>query len=116
MKIRPHRGTLAEAMWEVREIEPTEKAVRNFFYILYGEAPYMEGKLKVEPYGYDARIDWNAHIITVNESAIGFTDGPLEDLRNPLEVWAKAKAAAFIKIWKTKCDKIVLNALTNQNK
>lgn len=69
---RRHRGFLSEAMKTVKEIEPTIAAVREFF-----NEP--DGAIKVEPYGFDSRIGWNTHIVTVNGNAVGFTDGPVKE-------------------------------------
>ena len=35
--------------------------------------------VEIAPYGYDSRINWDAHIVTVKDYGVfGFTDGPLE--------------------------------------
>lgn len=38
---------------------------------------YEDGQIVVKPYGFDDRIDWDAHIVTVNGVVVGFTNGPL---------------------------------------
>jgi hypothetical protein len=34
-------------------------------------------RLQVEPYIYDPRTKWDLHIVTIDGSAAGFTDGPV---------------------------------------
>lgn len=78
MKIRMHRGGLAEAMATVEEIEPTLEAVRA--YLERDRDPRFQppiGMIKVKPYGYDERIDWDTHIVVVDGVPMGWTDGPL---------------------------------------
>lgn len=35
------------------------------------------GEVRVEPYCYDDRIEWDTYIVTLDGRATGFTDGPL---------------------------------------
>lgn len=72
---RPHRGSLAESMREVREVD--ERMEITWLTCLWVR--------EVKPYGFDARIGWDTHIVlgskTLGEetfSVIGFTNGPLE--------------------------------------
>lgn len=77
MKIRAHRGLLADSMQTVEEISPTYEAIREYF---KKDSPFpdlYDGHIEVKPYGYDDRIKWNTHIVIVSECAIGFTDGPV---------------------------------------
>lgn len=96
---RPHRGSLADAMAEVVEIADIA-ALRA--HVNAGLKKWNmeigEGDLRLEPYGYDKRIDWNTYIVTMKNTrqnypkgvwyfgedmgpdyfgAIGFTNGPL---------------------------------------
>lgn len=69
MKFRPHRGTLEEAMKEVVELPATKRAL----------AAYLEEPLEllqVKHYMQDDRIGWDTYIVTINDQAVGFTDGP----------------------------------------
>lgn len=80
MKYREHRGGLSESMETVREIASTREAIAL-------EAGLMLGRLvtpdevRVSPYGYDARIMWDTHIVEIDGfGPIGFTDGPLPNV------------------------------------
>lgn len=71
MKFRFHRGTLAEAMQTVVEIDPTIAALA----VLLGvKNPKL---ILVEHYCYDSRIGWDTYIVTVDRKAVGFTDSPV---------------------------------------
>jgi hypothetical protein len=77
MKIREHRGLLAEAMSSCKEIEPTMTAVIDQ---VLSSLPCFLGikpeDIHVEPYGYDKRIGWDTHIVIVDGYGVyGFTDG-----------------------------------------
>lgn len=41
-------------------------------------AGYPVGAISVKPYGFDSRIGWDTHMVTIDGNAVGFTDGPLE--------------------------------------
>lgn len=80
MKYRPQRELLEESMKEVWEFSTR----KEFFEYIWnwGEKNLMiriyPEHVKVEPYGgFDARIGWDTHIVTVQGHAIGFTNGPL---------------------------------------
>ena len=78
MKFRPQRGSLADAMNEVQECEPTLEGLQAAMRAVYGGfAP--TGEITVKPYGsgYDSRIGWNTHVVLEDGKACGFTDGPL---------------------------------------
>ncbi len=72
MKIREHRGMLADAMKTVKDIEPTTEAVACFLNT-------AKENIKVEPYGFDNRIGWNTYVVTDRGNGVAFTDGPLND-------------------------------------
>lgn len=89
MKIRAHRELLADAMETVGEIEPTKEAVWRYLawekidvgadeVVLFMNT-YSPNDIEVKPYGYDSRIEWNTHIVTLNGDAVAFTDGPLKE-------------------------------------
>lgn len=77
MKIREHRGLLADAMSTCKEIEPTMKAVID--QVLSSLPCFLHIKpedIHVKPYGYDKRIEWDTHIVIVDGYGVyGFTDG-----------------------------------------
>lgn len=70
MKYRPHRGSLDAAMAEMAEVEPTLNALA-----VHLKVP--ASSITVKPYGYDKRIEWDTHIVLVDSSPWGFTDGPV---------------------------------------
>ena len=83
MKIREHRGHLAESMETVKEIEPTKEALFNFIKDSFKCWPTMskikETDIHIESYGYDNRIDWNTYIVTIDGYGVfGFTDGDVK--------------------------------------
>ncbi len=78
MKFRPQRGGLAEAMREVVELDNLEQLkhhIRNMYHLGCGS---KLGVVKVEKYGsgIDERIGWDTHLVTLDGSPVGFTDGP----------------------------------------
>lgn len=82
MKIRSHRGGLAESMETLAEIEPTEAAVRAYLKAGGAWGYTSRSTLEVKPYGTgpDTRIGWDSvYIVLVNGLPYGFTDGPIED-------------------------------------
>jgi hypothetical protein len=74
-KFRPHRASLDEAMLEVREFE-TQEALREHLAAEFsGTGLNMSDDIVVKPYGHDARIDWDTHIVTIEGfGVVGFTD------------------------------------------
>lgn len=82
MKIRKHTGSLADSMSTVAEIEPTATAIAD--YVSEHWTPLVPAggiapeRVTVEPYGYDARIEWDTHIVLIDGRPFGFTDGPLQ--------------------------------------
>ena len=70
-KFRFHRGSLADSMATVRE-------VNSLYELITALNDVCEpGKVLIKPYCYDDRIDWDTHIVTIDGRAVGFTDGPL---------------------------------------
>lgn len=71
-KFRPHRGSLSEAMGSVVELETIADLTAHIASELDMAAT---PELTVKPYGYDARIDWDSHIVSVEGyGVVGFTD------------------------------------------
>ncbi len=70
IKFREHRGTLAEAMETVVELEPTLAAVALHLKV-------KPKQVQVKKYTYDDRIGWDTYIVTVDGDAVGFTNGPV---------------------------------------
>lgn len=80
MKIKMHRGTLAESMTTATNIESNAEAVSAY---LVGQgirqADVAPDRLKSVPYGADDRIGWDVHLVMVEGiGAIAATDGPFE--------------------------------------
>lgn len=78
MKIRMHRGALADSMETVQEIEATLPAVVAVIEARLGMT-FDPRLIEVSPYGgVDERIGWDTHIVTIRGYGVfGFTDGPL---------------------------------------
>ncbi|MES0444990.1 MAG: hypothetical protein ABUJ92_00455 [Desulfobacterales bacterium] len=73
---REHRGLLDDSMETViklesfEELEAKAKEITEF----YG----WGDEVKVEPYAYDIRIEWDTHLVTVGGNAIGFTNAMVD--------------------------------------
>jgi hypothetical protein len=65
---RPHRGGLDESMSEVETLDM--ESLTGKLVALFGP-----GDVEIKPYHYDARTDWNTHIVLWDGKAVGFTDG-----------------------------------------
>lgn len=65
MKIREHRGSLGDSMSTVVEIDATMAALQA--HVKKVLAPFGKNAtmITVTNQGFDARIDWNSHIIEV---------------------------------------------------
>lgn len=97
MKYRPHSmfGTLDESMEKVVELKDQADLLKH----LNQERAWCgvsleDADVKVEPYGYDERINWDTYLVTIRNvetrsgvlyfgsmpddyfGAIGYTDGP----------------------------------------
>lgn len=71
-KFRHHRGGLAASMETTVEVATLAELAAE----LQG-AGWPSGTIVVAPYGFDDRIGWDTHIVTVDGAAVGFTDGPM---------------------------------------
>jgi len=79
VKFRWHRGSLDDSMATVVEFDGS---IHGLIDILKADAlpwfpPLELDQVKVIHYGYDPRIEWHTHMVTVMGGAIGFTDGPV---------------------------------------
>ncbi len=80
VKVREHRGSLNESMQTAFEVSSraeltsaVQKSLGRFMI-----TPITEDDIVVEPYGYDSRINWNTHIISVKGRGVyGFSNGPI---------------------------------------
>lgn len=81
MKYRPHRGSLADSMAEVIEIDGRARLIDHLRKD-FAPWPDLDGRaeqIKIAPYGGDDdRIGWrNVHIITLDGyGVVGFCEGP----------------------------------------
>lgn len=76
VKYREQRGSLAESMETVVEINDLNELVEH----LRKTKPHLDldAQIQVKKYGdFDARINWHTHIVLVGGIPAGFTDGPL---------------------------------------
>jgi len=83
MKLREHRGNLAESMATVIEIPPTLEALKtviNNELSVFGVPEITDNMIRIEPYGFDKRINWNTHIVMIAGYGVyGYIDGPLQE-------------------------------------
>lgn len=80
MKFRPVRGGLEDAMKEVVEVGTTDdlrKLVPEYML-----KPDADGfiLIRAKSQGFDERIGWDSHLLTVNGEPFGYLDGPLQNL------------------------------------
>jgi hypothetical protein len=80
MKVREHRGNLADSMRTVREVSGREELLAFIRATLAPFGALVEPEhVKVEPYGRDERIGWNTHLIWIEGYGVwGMADGPIE--------------------------------------
>lgn len=70
-QFRWHRGELADSMATVVEFNGLYELIEIL------NTVFDPGKVVVKPYGFDERIGWDTHLVTLNGNAVGMTDGPL---------------------------------------
>lgn len=78
-KVREHRGSLADAMETVFEVQDFAGLVDHMRKTLepYGKLVKPED-VKVEYYTRDDRIGWDTYIVSIDGYGVwGFTNGPL---------------------------------------
>lgn len=78
MKFREHKGGLEASMRTAVWLKDRADLIRHVQWLLRGYGIEIDpALLKVAPYGFDNRIGWNTHIVTLEGSygVIGFTDG-----------------------------------------
>jgi hypothetical protein len=98
---RPHRGSLADAMREVVEVNDFAQLVRHMrrgveSWYPPAAMPTMENTT-IEPYGFDDRIGWDTHIVLVKGEAWGFTNGALTKDEKPNQKSERQKRADWAK-------------------
>lgn len=83
MLYRDRRGTLVDSMKTVKEVNTLEELKRYFNEDLWHFYKEVE-EIKIMPYEYDKRIDWDTHIVIVKLKGedqfwvMGFTNGDLK--------------------------------------
>jgi len=77
---RPHRRTLDEAMAEKIGLNSYEELLQHLRKT--EEGIWTESDVKIEPYGYDSRIHWNTHMVSLCDFPLGCTDGPVDIQEN----------------------------------
>lgn len=70
-----HASGLDESMDTVQEVFASKSAIADYFN-RYGFNVTAD-EIKVSPYGYDARIGWDTHVVTVSWGCLGYTNGPV---------------------------------------
>jgi len=79
MKICIQRSLLTDSMETVADIIPTAEAVADYLRAQWGGLGYgvEADKIRVEPYCFDERINWETYIVLLDGHAVAFSDGPL---------------------------------------
>ena len=79
-KFRFHRGGLSESMETTVSLSTKEELIRVIGNSLKEWGDFNYNNLKIESYGFDDRINWNSHIVTLDGwGVIGFTDKSIDD-------------------------------------
>jgi len=78
IKFRPAASSapLDEIMELVFEL-PDREALLEYLQDKYDFIGATAENVRVQAYGYDHRIDWDTHLVTVAGSAVLFCDGPV---------------------------------------
>lgn len=80
MKYREHRGGLSDSMATMVEVNGLQGLLWHLSKRAetYPSFPVVSEKtVHIEPYGFDDRIGWDTHIVTLDGyGVLGFTDGP----------------------------------------
>jgi len=81
-QFRWHRGSLAQSMITIEHFDGMEGLLeiikKDRIFKALVNASEEEFTLKVEKYIHDMRIGWDTHIVLLNGTPIGFTDGAIE--------------------------------------
>jgi hypothetical protein len=81
MLYRHHRGSLDDSMATACEVTDFKHLVEIIHKDREGWSDQPEvtpETVRLEPLGYDKRIDWDTYIVTVNGNAVGYTNGDLK--------------------------------------
>lgn len=72
MKIRQHRGSFADSMATVAEIEPTMQAIRDHIAKVEPDRPL--GFITVTSTGVDKRCGWDTQLIELTDGVFGYCE------------------------------------------
>ena len=74
-KFREQRRLLVESMETVKTFKSKKDLIKHLKKI-WGpfRIKVTKKNLKIEPYYFDKRINWNTHIVLLDGNVIGFTD------------------------------------------
>ncbi|MEN5103800.1 hypothetical protein [Brucella anthropi] len=75
MKFRFHRGSLADSMKTVKEVQNRDDLIA----LITDEVDLKPtDHIHIKPYGYDKRIGWDTYMVKVDGfGPVGFLDGPM---------------------------------------
>jgi hypothetical protein len=78
-KFREHRGSLEDSMKTVRPCYSFEELYAYCRVLLWPwYIEFTKEQLHIKPYGYDERIDWDTHIVTLDGyGVVGWTNGDI---------------------------------------
>jgi hypothetical protein len=78
MRFREHRGSLADSMKTVVEVADHESLLEHIRRLAQPWPtfpPVTVETVHIRPYGWDERIQWDTHIVTLDGyGVLGFTD------------------------------------------
>lgn len=78
LRIRMHRGYLADSMATAREIPRTDAAVRAYLLERVGYLPRPPHTFPIVVHGYggvDERTGWNTYLVEADGFPVAWTDG-----------------------------------------
>ena len=75
-RYRDQRGSLEASMKTMVELADRAALVKHL-QAQYGYERLRPEDIEVSWYGYDSRLDWQTYLISINDNAVGFTDGPV---------------------------------------
>lgn len=77
MKFREHRSTLSGSMATMVEVADYAALLDHVRKLLWPTFPPVTSEMvHIKPYGWDERIGWDTHIVTLDGyGVLGFTDG-----------------------------------------
>lgn len=74
-KFRWHRGSLSDSL--ATTVEVTDRYALFLLLEKDWHEPVSGKAVDIKHYGFDRRIGWDTHLVTINGHVAGMTDGPL---------------------------------------